>query len=37
VEAGWLAVDAARIRLTPRGFLMADEVASRLWRDSDQG
>jgi oxygen-independent coproporphyrinogen-3 oxidase len=37
VEAGWLAVDDARIRLTPQGFLLADEVASRLWRDSVPG
>jgi oxygen-independent coproporphyrinogen-3 oxidase len=27
VDAGWLAVDEARVRLTPRGFLFADEVA----------
>jgi oxygen-independent coproporphyrinogen-3 oxidase len=32
VEAGWLAVDDTRISLTALGFLMADEVASRLWR-----
>jgi oxygen-independent coproporphyrinogen-3 oxidase len=37
VEAGWLAVDDARIRLTPQGFLLADEVAARLWRDSGEG
>jgi len=30
--AGWLAVDGERLRLTARGFLFADEVASRLWR-----
>jgi oxygen-independent coproporphyrinogen-3 oxidase len=32
VDAGWLAADEACLRLTPRGFLFADEVASRLWR-----
>jgi oxygen-independent coproporphyrinogen-3 oxidase len=32
VDAGWLAVDETHIRLTPRGFLFADEVAARLWR-----
>jgi oxygen-independent coproporphyrinogen III oxidase len=32
VDAGWLAVDEAHVRLTPAGFLFADEVASRLWR-----
>jgi len=32
VAAGWLTVDEARLRLTPRGVLFADEVASRLWR-----
>jgi len=31
VEAGWLAVDEARVRLTPRGFLFADEIVARLW------
>jgi hypothetical protein len=34
VEAGWLSVDDARIHLTQKGFLFADEIASRLWRDS---
>jgi oxygen-independent coproporphyrinogen-3 oxidase len=29
--AGWLAIDDARLRLTPSGFLFADEVAERLW------
>jgi oxygen-independent coproporphyrinogen-3 oxidase len=33
-RAGWLAVDDAAVRLTPAGFLMADEVAARLWRDA---
>jgi oxygen-independent coproporphyrinogen-3 oxidase len=33
VAAGWLAIDDARLHLTPRGFLFADEVAGRLWRD----
>src|SRR6185312_5306347 len=32
VSAGWLAVDAARLTLTPAGVLFADEVAARLWR-----
>ena len=31
VEAGWLEVTDAAIRLTPAGFLYADEVAARLW------
>jgi oxygen-independent coproporphyrinogen-3 oxidase len=31
-RSGWLAVDEARLSLTPLGFLFADEVASRLWR-----
>jgi oxygen-independent coproporphyrinogen-3 oxidase len=31
VEAGWLTVSDEALRLTPRGFLFADEVASRLW------
>jgi oxygen-independent coproporphyrinogen-3 oxidase len=30
--SGWLAVDEARIRLTPAGELFADEVAARLWK-----
>jgi oxygen-independent coproporphyrinogen III oxidase len=34
VAAGWLAVDGARLRLTARGFLFADEVATRLWRSA---
>jgi oxygen-independent coproporphyrinogen III oxidase len=33
VAAGWLVVDAARVRLTPAGVLFADEIAGRLWRD----
>jgi oxygen-independent coproporphyrinogen-3 oxidase len=33
-RAGWLTVDADRLRLTPAGVLMADEVASRLWLDA---
>jgi oxygen-independent coproporphyrinogen-3 oxidase len=33
LEAGWLAVDEGSVRLTPAGFLLADEVATRLWRD----
>jgi oxygen-independent coproporphyrinogen-3 oxidase len=37
IDAGWLLADETSVRLTPRGFLMADEVASRLWRDSDRG
>ena len=32
VEAGWLAVTPSDLRLTPAGFLFADEVSSRLWR-----
>jgi oxygen-independent coproporphyrinogen-3 oxidase len=32
VRSGWLRIDEARLSLTPRGFLFADEVASRLWR-----
>jgi oxygen-independent coproporphyrinogen-3 oxidase len=32
VDAGWLEVDEARVRLTPAGFLFADETALRLWR-----
>ena len=31
VTAGWLRVDDARLTLTERGLLFADEVASRLW------
>jgi oxygen-independent coproporphyrinogen-3 oxidase len=31
--AGWLAVDEARVRLTPAGVLFADEIAGRFWRD----
>jgi oxygen-independent coproporphyrinogen-3 oxidase len=31
VEAGWLEVTDAALRLTPAGFLFADEVAERLW------
>ena len=30
--AGWLAVDAATVRLTPAGELFADEIAGRFWR-----
>jgi len=30
--SGWIAVDEARIRLTPAGELFADEVAARLWK-----
>jgi coproporphyrinogen III oxidase-like Fe-S oxidoreductase len=33
VTAGWLTVTQARVRLTPQGFLFADEVATRLWLD----
>jgi oxygen-independent coproporphyrinogen-3 oxidase len=36
IDAGWLAVDAGTVRLTRAGFLLADEVASRLWRDAAQ-
>jgi oxygen-independent coproporphyrinogen-3 oxidase len=36
LAAGWLVVqvegDVERVRLTPAGFLLADEVAARLWR-----
>jgi oxygen-independent coproporphyrinogen-3 oxidase len=32
VEAGWLHVDERHVRLTPTGFLFADEIAARLWR-----
>ncbi len=32
VQAGWLAVTMQAVRLTPAGFLFADEVAARLWR-----
>jgi len=32
-EAGWLEVTPDAVRLTPAGFLFADEVASRLWSD----
>ncbi len=32
VSAGWLAVDPARLQITPAGVLFADEVAARLWR-----
>jgi oxygen-independent coproporphyrinogen-3 oxidase len=35
VEAGWLAVDATRVRLLPAGFLFADEIAGRLWIGPD--
>jgi oxygen-independent coproporphyrinogen-3 oxidase len=31
VDAGWLSVAPDRLRLTPTGFLFADEVSSRLW------
>jgi oxygen-independent coproporphyrinogen-3 oxidase len=31
VQAGWLEVTDAVVRLTPAGFLFADEVAGRLW------
>jgi oxygen-independent coproporphyrinogen III oxidase len=31
--AGWVVVDATRIRLTPAGVLFADEIAGRFWRD----
>lgn len=30
-QAGWLEVTDDNLRLTPTGFLFADEVASRLW------
>jgi oxygen-independent coproporphyrinogen-3 oxidase len=35
-RAGWLSVDETRLRLTPAGFLFADEVASRLWQEQEQ-
>jgi len=31
LAAGWLAVDERSVRLTPAGFLLADEIAARLW------
>jgi oxygen-independent coproporphyrinogen-3 oxidase len=31
VEAGWLEITETALRLTPAGFLFADEVAGRLW------
>jgi oxygen-independent coproporphyrinogen-3 oxidase len=31
LRSGWLDVSLAAVRLTPSGFLFADEVASRLW------
>ena len=34
VAAGWLEVTPARLRLTPAGFLFADEVAVRLGRET---
>ncbi|HXT95163.1 MAG TPA: radical SAM family heme chaperone HemW [Polyangia bacterium] len=34
VSSGWLVADAQRLRLTPSGVLFADEIASRLWRDT---
>jgi len=34
LAAGWLVVDEVSVRLTPMGFLFADEVAGRLWLDS---
>jgi oxygen-independent coproporphyrinogen-3 oxidase len=34
LAAGWLVVDRDSVRLTRPGFLLADEVATRLWRDS---
>jgi oxygen-independent coproporphyrinogen III oxidase len=34
VSSGWLAVDEQRLRLTPSGVLFADEIASKLWRDT---
>jgi oxygen-independent coproporphyrinogen-3 oxidase len=34
VAAGWLSVTDADLRLTPAGLLFADEVASRLWRET---
>jgi oxygen-independent coproporphyrinogen-3 oxidase len=35
LQAGWLAVDEGQLRLTSTGVLYADEVASRLWRESE--
>ncbi len=32
VASGWMTVDEDRLRLTAAGFLMADEIATRLWR-----
>lgn len=32
-DGGWLAITPQALRLTARGFLFADEVASRLWND----
>ena len=37
LDAGWLVVDEATVRLTPAGFLFADEVATRLWLDAVYG
>ena len=34
VSSGWLVADAQRLRLTPSGVLFADEIASKLWRDT---
>jgi oxygen-independent coproporphyrinogen-3 oxidase len=34
IRAGWIALDEARLRLSPRGFLFADEIATRLWREA---
>jgi oxygen-independent coproporphyrinogen-3 oxidase len=31
LRAGWITVGELQVRLTPAGFLFADEVASRLW------
>jgi oxygen-independent coproporphyrinogen III oxidase len=31
-QAGWLQISIERVRLTPAGFLFADEVSARLWR-----
>jgi len=33
VRAGWLSVGDGRVSLAPGGWLFADEVATRLWRD----
>ncbi|HVZ72378.1 MAG TPA: radical SAM family heme chaperone HemW [Polyangia bacterium] len=33
IEAGWIMIDDASVRLTTHGFLFADEIAGRLWRD----